>query len=440
MAFSPQELNEALARIARDELPAPARYVVALSGGVDSVALLHALCERRDVTPIGALHVDHGLHSDSARWAAFARSIADALDVDVVIRRAAVVEQGLGLEAAARAARYQAFEAYLEPGDWLLTAHHQDDQAETFLLHALRGSGPRGLAAMARSRPCGAGFVVRPLLDVARSDLKAYATEAKLRWLDDPANDDARFDRNFLRHNVLPMLKSRWPAAVDRLAQSALLSRGASDILDELAALDLERVGSPRRLSVGLLSALSAERQINLIRFALRIRGLPAAPGSALRRIIAEVLPASVDAQPVVSWSGGEARRYRDGLYLLAPESDVKSVVPALKLGHDTALGPGQGCLHLTPSPRGLPKAMVEAGLDVRYRAGGERLRPQVGGRSRKLKTLLQEGAVVPWMRARIPLLYHETTLVAVADLWMDQDVQVEDGFVVEWLDRPPLF
>ena len=362
MAFSPQELNEALARIAREELPAAVRYVVALSGGVDSVALLHALCERRDATPIVALHVDHGLHSDSEHWAGFARSVADTLDVDVVIRRAAVVEQGLGLEAAARAARYQAFEGYLEPGDWLLTAHHQDDQAETFLLHALRGSGPRGLAAMSRSRPCGAGFVVRPLLDVERNDLKAYATDAKLRWLDDPANDDARFDRNFLRHNVLPVLKSRWPAAVDRLAQSALLSRGASDILDEQAALDLERVGSPRRLRVGLLSALSVERQINLIRFALRTRGLPAAPGSALRRIVAEVLPASVDAQPAVNWSGGEARRYRDGLYLLAPESDAKPVVPTLKLGRDTALSRGRAVCTSRQAPAGCPKRWLKRG------------------------------------------------------------------------------
>ncbi len=440
MAFSLAKLNEALARITRGDRLAPSRYVVALSGGVDSVALLHAMGARDDETTIVALHVDHGLHAESERWAEFARSVAESMDVGFVMRRAAVVERGYGLEAAARAARYRVFEEYLQPGDWLLTAHHQDDQAETFLLHALRGSGTRGLAAMADRRPCGAGVVARPLLEIARSDLVSYANRAQLRWLDDPANDELRFDRNFLRHNVLPMLKSRWPAAVGRLAQSAALSRGASDVLDELAAEDLEQVGSSGRLSIGLIGALSAERQINVIRFALRTAGLPAAPGSALRRIVAEVLPASEDAQPLVSWPGGEARRYRDGLYLLAAANDAVSTVEPLKLDRDIFLGTGQGTLRLTPGGRGLPKAIAEEGLDVRYREGGERLRLHPEGRSRKLKTLLQEAGVVPWMRARIPLLYHETRLVAVADLWVEQDVQADAGYRVEWVDRPPLF
>lgn len=438
MAFSPHELFAALARIGRDG-PRPKRYVVALSGGVDSVALLHALSQSENATPVVALHVDHALREESAKWGEFARAAAESAGVDFAVRRAEVRVRGQGLEAAAREARYRIFEDYLVPGDWLLTAHHQDDQAETFLLHALRGSGPRGLAGITEMRSCGAGHVVRPLLSVSRAELATYAEGAGLRWLDDPANAELRFDRNFLRHEVLPLLRSRWPAAAERLSQSARLSRGASELLDELGAADLERLGSSRCMSVAVLSTLSAQRQINAIRFALRAAGLPAAPGSALERIVHELLPADEDAQPLVGWPGAEVRRYRDGLYLLASQQDAAAAAPPLRLDGLSALGSGHGALRLIASARGLPASMVRGGLEIRYRRGGERLRPQPGGPSKKLKALLQEAGIVPWMRPRIPLLFHEETLVAVADLWLDQDALTDNGYIVQWIDRPAL-
>jgi len=205
----------------------PDRFVIAFSGGLDSTVLLHALASSRDMhkTALLAVHVDHSLHEDSASWTKHCESFAEALDTECVCVKVDVATgTGRGTEAAAREARYNAFRSLLRAGDWLLSAHHKDDQAETLLLNLMRGSGPAGLAGIGEVQPFAAGWLVRPLLSISRNELRNYANELELNWIDDPSNEDRQFDRNYLRHEVIPRLDERWPDVANRLRRSAFLA------------------------------------------------------------------------------------------------------------------------------------------------------------------------------------------------------------------------
>ncbi len=440
MSFDPQHLDRRLRELAGDGA-LPARYLVAFSGGIDSVVLLHALREVAGATPIIALHVDHGLHQASRSWDRRCAAFAQSLGVAYRSRRIAVDDRlGGGLEAAARSARYAYFEAQTAPGDWLLSAHHEDDQAETLLLNLLRGSGVLGLAGIAVTRSCGAGTLVRPLLDVSRAAIEAYARRRGLDWVEDPSNRDTRFDRNFLRTEVLPRLQTRWPAAARTLRRSAELASEASELLDELAAHDLARTGRPHRLATADLAALIPARQRNLLRFAARSLGLPAPPAAQLKEILTTLLAAREDARPLVTWPGAEVRRYREHIYLLPAAQPAEPIGAALTPATIVALGPGAGRLRLEATADvGIDPAVAEGGLTVAFREGGERLRLQRGGPSKRLKTLLQDAGVVPWMRSRIPLLMADDCLVAVGDLWIDAAYRAAPGYLVRWDDRPAL-
>ena len=357
------------------------------------------------------------------------------------MRVAVDTSSGKGIEASAREARYAAFRALLNHGDWLLSAHHKDDQAETLLLNLLRGSGPAGLAGIGEVQPFGPAWLVRPLLSCSREDLRQYALAHDLEWIDDPSNEDRKFDRNFLRHEVFPVLRKRWPDASSRLRLSALLAGEAALLLDQLADADLQGLGErPDRLSVTGLRAHGKERQRNLLRYAVRELGLPPIPASALQSIITDLLPAREDAQPVVCWDGAEARRYRDQLYLLSqPGASLSWGASSLTAGR-VELGPGLGLLRLEPgAERGLSDTVVEAGLELRQRAGGEEIKLLGQSHTKKLKKLLQEAGIVPWMRDRLPLVYSRDRLVAVADLWVADEAASSPGTAIRWDDRPAL-
>ena len=422
----------------------PKRLVIAFSGGLDSTVLLHALAVSRDAhgKSLLAVHVDHGLHEDSGRWGDHCDAIARSLDVE--IERVAVdvmTDAGKGTEAAARTARYDVLQSLIQEGDWLLSAHHRDDQAETLLLNLMRGSGPSGLAGIGEVQPFAGGWLVRPLLPYSQSDLRNYATKHELNWVDDPSNEDRQFDRNFLRHEILPRLEERWPGVSGRLQQSAVLAGEAATMLDQLADDDLQALADrPDRLSLDALRALPSERQRNVIRYVVRELGLPAPPATQLRSILADLLPAREDAQPLVQWKGAEVRRYRDHVYVL-PENKFGLEGVAIQLPDDGLdLDAGMGELQLeTGAAQGLTRAVVDAGLEVRYRCGGEEIKPAGQSHTRKLKKLLQDEGIVPWMRDRLPLLYSGGELVAVADLWLASAAAAEPGVAVRWKNRPPI-
>lgn len=421
-----------------------ATFCVALSGGLDSSVLLHAMVT---LAPgrLRAVYVDHGLHPDAPRWGGHCAALCAGLQVPFTACTVTVAATaGEGPEAAARRARYAALAARLDPGEYLLTAHHRDDQAETVLLNLLRGAGPAGLAGIATDTALGAGRLCRPLLGLPRSELLAYARAVHLDWIEDPANTDTRFDRNFLRHDVLPLIAGRWPGATASLARSATFSSEAAALLEDLAAQDARRAVRRGRILVAALGALPEPRQRNLLRFLCRRELGTVPPEARLREALAQVHHAGSDRVPLVAWPGGELRRYRGVLYLQAPlpAGPGAGSTPELPTRAGAVLDLGAlGRLRLVRATgRGLALARLAPVLTVRWRTGGERLRPAGTAHTRELKKLLQERGVVPWMRTRLPLLYSAGELVAVAGLWVAAEAAASGdvpALRVSW-DRHP--
>ncbi|WP_136069012.1 tRNA lysidine(34) synthetase TilS [Modicisalibacter radicis] len=389
----------------------PGRVVwVALSGGLDSSLLLtlaaHAV--HRVPRPLYALHVNHALQPAADDFERHCGALCARLGVPLFVERVTVERAGLGLEAAAREARYAAFARRVAPGETLWLAQHADDQAESVLLAALRGSGIRGLAAMPARRDWRGRQLVRPLLGVTRARLAEEATALGIRWRDDPSNADSTFDRNFLRRDVLALIGERWPAAAASLADVAERASEADALLDELAALDLARAGGvPARLALDVLRQLSPARQRLLIRYACQRLGLPTPPAARLETLLAQ-LGARADAKVHVAWPGGEARRWQGHIYLQAPPEPLPNDWRSEWDGH-TALMTPVGRVETRLAPAG----SAPQPLTLTLRQGGESLR--VAGRGRRdVKRLLQEAGVPPWQRSRQLLAWHGTTLVAV--------------------------
>ena len=382
---------------------------VGFSGGLDSTVLLHWLASQPALGGgrLRALHVDHGLQPAAAGWAGHCAGVAAGLGVELAVVRVQVQLHGQGLEAAARDARRAAFAAALEPGERLALAHHLDDQAETFLLRALRGSGADGLAAMRMHDHLGPHRLWRPLLAVPRCDLLAYARAHGLAWIEDPSNAGDDMDRNYLRHQVMPLLARRFPQAGRRLALSA--SRCADDaaLLQDADARALARVRVEDHLSVPGLLSLPATARARVLRRWLRLHPAPPLPGHLHAVLDAQVLPCPADRAACLAWQGWELRRWRDGLHLLPPR-------PAPPL-HWQVDWDGRAPLAL-PDGRHWQLTGAEGfarPLQVRLRRGGERL--QLPGRAHHtaLKDCLQQASVPPWQRPWLPLLLDGGTLLA---------------------------
>jgi tRNA(Ile)-lysidine synthase len=383
-----------------------------------------------------AVHVDHGLQSQSPDWAGHCGVLCGRLGVPLeVLRLGLAATPGESVEAAARSARYAVLARHLLPEEWLLTAHHEDDQLETVLIQLLRGAGVAGLAGMPASAPLGAGRHGRPLLGVDRAAIAAYAARHAL---------DPRFDRGWLRSEILPRLRSRWPAAAATVSRSAVHFAQAERLLAEVAIADATAVADGHRLSVAGLRRLSRDRQANLLRGWLRERGLRPPPAARLAAVLDELLPARADAQPLVRWPDGEIRRYRGRLSAMQP---LHAVSRDAALSPDTdggvSLGIGGGRFRLVRSDAGRILATLPGPLEVRFRRGGESLRPSAGRPRKRLKDLCQEAGIVPWMRGRLPLVHAGGRLVAVADLWVEAEFQAPRGargLLPVWDGRPELF
>lgn len=429
----------------------PWRFCIALSGGLDSTVLAHALSsiDDRDLS-VRAVHVDHGLHADASLWRDGCSKLCAGLGVAVQTVEVEVdISAGRSVEAAARQARYLALERNLMAAEVMLTAHHEDDQLETVLLQLFRGSGPAGLAGMPVLARFGPGWHCRPLLGFTRSDLEAYAMQRGLTWLEDPSNRDTGFDRNHLRHRVLPAIRMRWPSAANTVSRSARLCAEAKTLMETLASIDLGVAAEGARLRVKHIKKLPPGRQRNLLRFWLARRAVQLPDSRRLQTILDCVLTAGRDTVPEVRWCGGAVRSYRRRLYALDSRAlDLVDNEPAIHRWEQESslpLGPGLGEISLVRKPgRGLDVARFEGRpLTIRWRQGGERIRP-VGRCDRKtLKKLFQEAGVVPWMRDRVPLVFDGETLVAVADLWVSSDASPEDdrpGLEIRWDDRPEIF
>jgi tRNA(Ile)-lysidine synthase len=407
---------------------------VAFSGGMDSVALSQLLVnQRRKLTSLRLIHVDHGLQADSREWAKACASQALRWNVPLITLRAKIHKtRGESPEAAARDARYTLLARAIQPGEVVVTAQHRDDQIETLLLQLLRGAGVPGLAAMPAVATLGAGRLVRPLLGVPRADLETLARAAELRWIDDPSNSDTRYSRNFLRHRVLPAIREHWAGADRALARVASHMAEAADLLAQRGAEDLAPAMDGADLSVTALRALPVTRRRNALRTFIARAGVGMPEASRLNEMLGAMLAARADAQPEVRWPGALMRR-RGGRLVLELITDAARATTAdstlkswrWKNEREFILNGAGDRLALVDDARGpIDLDKLPASLRLRARRGGETLRPGARARTQSLKKLLQAARVPVEERARLPLLYAgQGRLIAVGDRWIDATV-----------------
>lgn len=418
----------------------PGPLLVAFSGGLDSSVLLHALAGLPGARARGirAVHVDHGLHPDSAAWAAHCRRMADALDIPLTIGRVQVARHGgEGLEANARRARHAAIRAALGEGGIVAFAHHRDDQAETVLLKLMRSAGPEGLGAMRGLRRFGPGLAWRPLLDLSRSALEAHARSHHLDWIEDPGNADPDIERNFLRSELLPLLERRWPDATQRLAQSAVWMRAAADYIDTQAEAALPGIlgPDPGTLDLRRWLALPLALRDPLLRRWLRHLGLPCPNRHQFAELERQLGTAANDRLPCVRWPGAELRRYRGLLHAMPPLQATPVGWSASFDGTALALPAGLGTLHAITA-HGAPARLAEP-WRVHFDRNGGALRLVADGPTRPLRKLFQEAGVPPWQRDRLPLLSRGGRLLAVGDRWISVEGRQRLGAIgarLQWL------
>ena len=386
---------------------------VGLSGGLDSVVLLHLLAEIRSRRGflLRAVYVNHGLSPHAGAWADFAVNYAASLGVECRVEAVSLADwPGLGVEGAARAARYTAFAR--QNCDLLLLAQHRNDQAETVLLNLMRGSGLRGLAAMPEWRPLNDKTgIVRPLLGFLRAELEAYAAQHQLSWVEDESNLDCRYDRNFLRNQIIPELAKVWPGVVQTLSRVALHAAEADALLQELAADDLKLCVQEEVFD--LQAPLSPLRLRNALRSWLTGQGVQLET-RAFEELMATAMGAAQDAQPALIWRQRAIRRYRQKLYITAAAM-VAAEVQALPWSAEMYSAPWHGRLIWRQAVDGIaPERLIAGRIELRPRLGGEVIRLASDRPQRTLKHLFQENAVPPWLRLAMPLIYLDGELAAV--------------------------
>jgi tRNA(Ile)-lysidine synthase len=440
------------ARVERElarEVPRGARLTLALSGGIDSAVLLDLLAPRaaRFGLRLACLHLNHGMSPNAASWARFCRRLAASYGVVCRVKALDLApHRGLGLEGAAREARYAALRA--DRADFVALAQHLDDQAETVLLQLVRGAGVPGLAAMPAARRGLGGQgprLIRPLLGVTRAEIEAYARARGLKWIEDESNRDDAIARNFVRGRVMPLLAALNPAAAANLARSARHLGEAAELLADLAAVDAERCVTHGTIDVAALRGIGAARARNLLRWFLGQHGVKAPSSARLDEILRQAASAGADRALQFDLDEATLRRYRGALWVVPPLPPAPPKrFEATWRGERTWRVPEFGGVLRLRAARGagLRAAAVRAGrLVLRPRRGGEALRPRAGGPRRTVKRLLQEGGVAPWNRARLPLVYLDERLAGVPGVAVDAEWQAgrgEPGLVLEWTPVSP--
>lgn len=406
---------------------------VAFSGGLDSSVLLHALVSLRATQlpqlQLRAIHIHHGLSQFADQWAAHCEEICRSWQVELKVSRVTVDAKHGGIEAAARSARYQAFSDYLLPAETLVTAQHLDDQCETFLLALKRGSGPAGLSAM-RQQANHDYLLLRPLLSCSRQKLEAYAQLSAIRWIEDDSNRDVRFDRNFLRLQVLPQLYQRWPHFAQATARSASLCAEQEALLDELLEESLNRlIDQQGSLSLDEMLCMSASRRDALLRRWLGRHHLPMPAREQLQRLWDEVALSRDDATPQLQLGAITVRRFRQRLYVVGKISGYKDVQFSWEPNQNLVLPDNLGTLRLSRQEEGNTQCVRQLRegeqLSVHFYAIGK---IQIVGRqhARELKKLWQELAIPPWERDRIPLIFYNEQLIAAAGVFVTREAQPE--------------
>ncbi|MDD2725431.1 MAG: tRNA lysidine(34) synthetase TilS [Methylovulum sp.] len=432
--LSPALVESALARGRT-----PPNIFIGYSGGVDSHVLLH-LCASSAMLKgkTTAVYVHHGLQAEAGQWAVHCEEIAHSLDVNFqCLRVNAHPQTGESPEEAARNARYAALASLLGQDDVLLVAQHREDQLETVLLQLFRGSGLRGLSGMPERMAFGAGWLLRPLLPISKQAIDAYAQSHSLSWVEDPSNQHSDYDRNFLRNDIVPLLKQRWPALDKTVARAAAHCAEAEAVLGKLAGqLANTAINTDdSTLSISRLLGFSEVEQKLVIRHWLQHLGLKMPSQTVIGRLQTEVLAARADAAPLLSTPSYSLRRYQDKLYCLRPSS-ATLLTGIWPKGQQAFAINGHQRLVCLPSSRGIAKTVWQQALvEIRARQGGEKIRlPNRQGRH-SLKNLYQEAGVPPWERDLMPLVYLDGQLAAVGAIWISAEFYCEEevGCMAFW-------
>ncbi len=437
-------LIDDISRVLRATVKRHSRLVIGLSGGVDSVVLLDVLTalSKPLAFELSAVHVNHGISGNAAKWGHFCTQLCYSYAIPVSVSYLKIKKTpGMSLEAVAREKRYQIFNR--QQADYVLLAHHLDDQAETLLLQLFRGAGVKGLSAMPTVRKQGAGTapaILRPLLEVSRSSIETYAAQHCLNWIVDESNDSITFNRNFLRHEILPVLGERYPNYAKILRRTSQHMAEAALLLDELAELDARYCVESGKLKIAPMRALSDSRAKNLLRYILRQHHAKLPSAVKLDDILNQLLSAKGDSRLHIVFGYTEIRAYRGAVYISpvrkVPRNDLQyewqgeSVLDLKELG---------GALRFTfVNGQGLSvQKLTCAPVIIKLRQGGERFMPHCDRPRRSLKNLLQEAAIPPWRRHTLPLLFSGGNLAWVPGIGVDCEFQTmpgEAGIVPEWL------
>ena len=392
------------------------RVVLAYSGGLDSSVLLHLLASQSRQFKVLVWHVNHGLQEAAQEMEAFCRSRVNEYKLTLKTSHLNLDPKAANLESKARKARYDLFEDALGKNDCLLTAHHADDQAETFLLNVLRGSGSAGLRGIAKSRPVGQSILLRPLLEVPGKDILCYAEFHELEWFDDPSNSSLRFNRNYLRNRVMLLLKARWPGYLESIGSVVSIQVETQDALNELGAQDFQHLqsdpGNTECLPVPGMLRLSRPRQKNVIRYWLRLFGQASLPRARLNELI-EQLNARNDAMPMIAASGYDIRIYDHCLFRV-PHDEPAILEASYDFSRRQLLKIEAIGLRIERESimRYLNRQDSGQSISLKFRRRGNSSNPD----RHRLKRLFQKYKIPPWKRALTPQIYLDGELI---DLWI---------------------
>jgi len=435
------DLSEYVASQIDSLLPVRSSILIGLSGGVDSVVLLHILkrLATRFDWNLTALHVHHGISPNADDWADFCTDLCENNRIPLKIEHVDIAPmREHGIEAAARKLRHHAFER--QPCDVIALAHHADDQAETLLLQLLRGSGVRGASAMPLfTKREGLPDIFRPLLNSSRQEICDYAQTNGLKWIEDESNEDDSYPRNFLRHRVFPLLNEKFPSYRENLSRSTRHFAEASELLDQLAMMDIGPDMEADSMSVATLRSLPMIRAKNLLRYFLHRQGAPYPQSIQLEEMLNQLCDARQDASVSVQFGDHQVRRYQDRVYLLPllPEFDRDLILP-WDGKSSLEWPPLCATLQVTHSPgNGISiEKLRSAPLTFRLRNGSESIRTNPAASRYSLRNLLQRSHIPPWTRERLPLLYCGDELACVVGVAINADFQAknaERGVVVSY-------
>ena len=436
------DFNENLNELITNEIASlgVAKFTIALSGGVDSMVLLDLLSKaKRSSDVIKAIHINHNLHENSKKWVDFVKDACKKYKLPLIIESINPKQEGFGLEAEAREQRYKKFKEIILDNECLLTAHHLDDQIETMLFRIFRGTGLDGLRSIRKKAKFGKGLLCRPLINIPREAIEQYAKLNDIKWIEDPSNNNIYFDRNYLRNNIVPSIKKRWPNAQKTITRLSSLAENNQKLLHELAKEDIGEIEKFNVLDIGILSNKSSLRINNIFRFMILKNKMGIPSLKVLENGIETLINAKSDS-PIITWDGFSIRRYKNTLYFFNPDLKQDEIRP-LKMkwfiDETINLGGNRGSIQARfIKGQGIALNKCPKSLEIKYRKGGEQIKPSGHKITKSLKNLFQENNVLPWVRDQIPLFYLDEELISVGDLWFNQDYKAkeqEDGFLISW-------